>query len=1279
MNREAQILQALQGELPLAARKALVVELNSIRSQAEQRVAAAREVELGKEAAAAHLTPAPTYVRHTSDTDWLGKVGSVRQAPAEIHQQAKSEAGAWMRQVSALARADHEELRVQAVGYAQVWGSQFGELAAVARDSFLQTASHLAGVKLAAETEYEDDDDAEEAYDDSDDGKESPFGEDGEMEDDEDYDGPRKESRRTARRVTARALSEIAREIENDWGSVNFAARPYLDAMFELNSIDDAYYQDSAKSIVAYFLSNASSWRGETAKRVKDELKAMMSGKSAAAKVGYTNSYGLSDEGPNGLRRGMKVWIEGDIPGTVLFTGFDDITNNLAINPEELGYRMYQDSYPVAVATEGGTRIVQFDALAPARTASKRTSKDDQSWYEDGLTNSNNSGHGWTAMMSGKSAVKSASVRTAASPDFSSYPKGRAQGQEWSTTCSECGETETGTDYYNGWPSQDAFHRHLFCGPIPDGGYQDQDLAIDRYSSLRTAEWEAKSCARCGGNNSSGVDRCAHCGAVMDPSPKRKAGLYPDENAPGVTTWADGYGNWHATADSAEEAKAAIMKELKDRDAAGPGFRLKVVQVGPRHYTEDFPGREASLSLRTAEADGIDSPSPDSQNGYAESTLPDVTPSSAPEDTNLGWISEGDPNADNAPNGTDTSITASLGVFEAMFMSAKTASFDGVPDSTKSMYADKETFPCGLCGKPATHYAYSLDMNASRKAAREGWWPLVPSSKYPGENDLVCPDCGSPDVSISGNNLGRDILRNNLYTTLTCNSCGRRDVLDDRKSASRKHAEADGIDSPSPQSQNGYAESTLPNVEVATAPEDTNLGWITDGDPNADDEAAFEAPDNPIANEASRTAAGPAGFWCPKCKKYQSTRTPAQLKAAREHVPNCQGKKESSLDAHFARLVEAGDNDRPAGEAAYKPTGVDVSVNGYTYYNVTPEDIKTIYEHYRKTDPSASVTKVRGSRRTAAEVTRFDDGHSEWKCSRCKATVYRYRGESDVSCDRCGAEYNAAGQQLRDDWRGNMSNYDDEIGDMEGYEIQHANDDRDYSSQPGWNSAYGSINAHFASLVTAGKAYDKGMADGKIGDGIQYNPYPFDSQDGAEWIRGYRDAQGLQPGQKASSKTAGENDRPAGAAPMVDQVTDEPEDDTDMFGGEWAHDDEVYRDSRTASLKTAMPAPADLGVSIGSIFYSSWGYDQTNVNFYEVVGLTGASVKVREVAKTFVEQNGPGGNKVIPQVGNYIGGEMTKRLRDSGYADAAITINSSETAWLWDGKPKYETDSMYGH
>jgi len=75
-----------------------------------------------------------------------------------------------------------------------------------------------------------------------------------------------------------RSLSSIAREIRADWKKPYFGAVPYLDAMLSLNSIDDEYYYDSGKSIVAYFLANAATYRGETAKRIKLELKAILKG-----------------------------------------------------------------------------------------------------------------------------------------------------------------------------------------------------------------------------------------------------------------------------------------------------------------------------------------------------------------------------------------------------------------------------------------------------------------------------------------------------------------------------------------------------------------------------------------------------------------------------------------------------------------------------------------------------------------------------------------------------------------------------------------------------------------------------------------------------------------------------------------------------------------------------------------------------------------------------------------------------------------------------------------
>jgi len=74
----------------------------------------------------------------------------------------------------------------------------------------------------------------------------------------------------------ARPLYTIAREIRKDWTKVSPYAAPYLAAMSALTSIEDNYGYDSGRSIVLYFLANASSWRGETAKRIKAELKAMV-------------------------------------------------------------------------------------------------------------------------------------------------------------------------------------------------------------------------------------------------------------------------------------------------------------------------------------------------------------------------------------------------------------------------------------------------------------------------------------------------------------------------------------------------------------------------------------------------------------------------------------------------------------------------------------------------------------------------------------------------------------------------------------------------------------------------------------------------------------------------------------------------------------------------------------------------------------------------------------------------------------------------------------------
>ena len=76
--------------------------------------------------------------------------------------------------------------------------------------------------------------------------------------------------------MTIRPLSTIAQDITAHWPKPYFGAVPYLRAMHSLSRLSDSYGLDSGASVVRYFLSNATSWRGEDAKRIKSELRAML-------------------------------------------------------------------------------------------------------------------------------------------------------------------------------------------------------------------------------------------------------------------------------------------------------------------------------------------------------------------------------------------------------------------------------------------------------------------------------------------------------------------------------------------------------------------------------------------------------------------------------------------------------------------------------------------------------------------------------------------------------------------------------------------------------------------------------------------------------------------------------------------------------------------------------------------------------------------------------------------------------------------------------------------
>ncbi|MCK9516227.1 MAG: hypothetical protein M0Q87_09335 [Ottowia sp.] len=74
-----------------------------------------------------------------------------------------------------------------------------------------------------------------------------------------------------------RTLREIAREIRADWHVINNGgAREALECMEKMGNITDRFGADpNGYSVVGAFLGNSIGWRGETARRIKKELRAM--------------------------------------------------------------------------------------------------------------------------------------------------------------------------------------------------------------------------------------------------------------------------------------------------------------------------------------------------------------------------------------------------------------------------------------------------------------------------------------------------------------------------------------------------------------------------------------------------------------------------------------------------------------------------------------------------------------------------------------------------------------------------------------------------------------------------------------------------------------------------------------------------------------------------------------------------------------------------------------------------------------------------------------------
>ncbi len=111
-------------------------------------------------------------------------------------------------------------------------------------------------------------------------------------------------------------------------------------------------------------------------------------------------------------------------------------------------------------------------------------------------------------------------------------------------------------------------------------------------------------------------------------------------------------------------------------------------------------------------------------------------------------------------------------------------------------------------------------------------------------------------------------------------------------------------------------------------------------------------------------------------------------------------------------------------------------------------------------------------------------------------------------------------------------------------------------------------------------------------------------------------------------------------------------------------------DLKQRKLRNKVTPEKIKSLSIGSIFYCSWGYEQTNIDFYQVISIKGIMIEIQAIKSSLIEHDTHDSGKVIPLKDEFRGQPIKKKLQcmDNTFR---IAIHSFADAYLWDGKPKY--------
>jgi hypothetical protein len=113
----------------------------------------------------------------------------------------------------------------------------------------------------------------------------------------------------------------------------------------------------------------------------------------------------------------------------------------------------------------------------------------------------------------------------------------------------------------------------------------------------------------------------------------------------------------------------------------------------------------------------------------------------------------------------------------------------------------------------------------------------------------------------------------------------------------------------------------------------------------------------------------------------------------------------------------------------------------------------------------------------------------------------------------------------------------------------------------------------------------------------------------------------------------------------------------------------VKQEKENEDYKRSLQKPHELAV--GDILYASWGYEQTNINFYQVLKIpTEISAIVREVNTKSTMTSSMSGTKI--PILNDFKDQAEQRRRTAGVGNLKGGRNF-QNLYFWNGKPKEYT------